>query len=86
MLKLLPPILRLRPAADREWLETILQRMVTEAALQRPSQLAVLSRMTEVLFVGVKLKFVSPLRGRSIGACFVPFYWSKLVERVTVSH
>jgi Cupin len=86
VLELLPPILHLRPPADREWPETILQRMVTEAALQRPGQLAVLSRMTEVLFVGVELKFVSPCRGRSIGARFVPFYWSKLVERVTVSH
>ena len=53
VLELLPPVLHLRPAADREWLETILQRMVTEAALQRPGQLAVLSRMTEVLFVEV---------------------------------
>jgi hypothetical protein len=56
-------LVHLRPAADRGWFETILQRMVTEAAHQRPGQLAVLSRMTEVLFVGVKLKFVSPCRG-----------------------
>ena len=53
VLALLPPVLHLRPAADRGWLETILQRMVAEAALQRPGQLAVLSRMTEVLFVEV---------------------------------
>ena len=45
VLELLPPILHLKPAADRDWLEMILQRMVTEAALQRPGQLAVLSRM-----------------------------------------
>jgi len=29
------------PAAERDWLETILRRMVAEAALQRPGQLAV---------------------------------------------
>ena len=46
VLELLPPVLHLRPAAARDWLETILQRMVAEAALQRPGQLAVLSRMT----------------------------------------
>jgi hypothetical protein len=82
VLELLPPILHLRPAADRDWLETVLQRMLAEAALQRPGQFAVLSRMTEVLFVGVKMKFVRPCRGRSIGARFVPFtgrsWWSAL--------
>jgi len=45
VLELLSPVLHLRPAADRDWLETILQRMVAEAALHRPGQLAVLSRM-----------------------------------------
>jgi AraC-like DNA-binding protein len=61
VLELLPPVLHLRPAADREWLETILQRMVTEAALQRPGQLAVLSRMTEVLFVEVLRSWIKSL-------------------------
>ena len=71
MLELLPPVLHLRPAADRDWLETILQRMVTEAALQRPGQLAVLSRMTEVLFVEVLrswIKSLGPGEGGWLGA------------------
>jgi AraC-like DNA-binding protein len=71
VLELLPPVLHLRPAADREWLETILQRMVTEAALQRPGQLAVLSRMTEVLFVEVLrswIKSLGPGEGGWLGA------------------
>ena len=71
VLELLPPVLHLRPAADREWLETILQRMVTEAALQRPGQLAVLSRMTEVLFVEVLrswIKSLGPGEGGCLGA------------------
>jgi len=71
MLELLPPVLHLRPAADRDWLETILQRMVAEAALQRPGQLAVLSRMTEVLFVEVLrswIKSLGPGEGGWLGA------------------
>jgi AraC-like DNA-binding protein len=71
VLKLLPPILHLRPAADRGWLETILQRMVDEAAVQRPGQLAVLSRMTEVLFVEVLrswIKSLGPGEGGWLGA------------------
>jgi AraC-like DNA-binding protein len=71
VLELLPPVLHLRPAADREWLETILQRMVTEAALRRPGQLAVLSRMTEVLFVEVLrswIKSLGPGEGGWLGA------------------
>jgi AraC-like DNA-binding protein len=71
VLELLPPVLHLRPAADREWLETILRRMVTEAALQRPGQLAVLSRMTEVLFVEVLrswIKTLGPGEGGWLGA------------------
>ena len=42
VLALLPPVLHLPPSADEEWLETILQRMVGESAVQRPGQLAVL--------------------------------------------
>src|SRR6266851_3246819 len=53
-------------AADRGWLETILQRMVDEAAVQRPGQLAVLSRMTEVLFVEVLRSWIKSL-GRGEG-------------------
>ena len=71
VLELLPSVLHLKPAADREWLETILQRMVTEAALQRPGQLAVLSRMTEVLFVEVLrswIKSLGPGEGGWLGA------------------
>jgi AraC-like DNA-binding protein len=71
VLESLPPVLQLRPAVDREWLETILRRMVTEAALQRPGQLAVLSRMTEVLFVEVLrswMKSLGPGEGGWLGA------------------
>ena len=71
VLELLPPILHLKPAADRDWLEMILQRMVTEAALQRPGQLAVLARMAEVLFVEVLrswIKSLSPGEGGWLGA------------------
>jgi AraC-like DNA-binding protein len=71
VLELLPSVLHLRPAADREWLETILQRMVSEAALQRPGQVAVLSRMTEVLFVEVLrswIKSLDPGEGGWLGA------------------
>ena len=71
VLELLPSVLHLRPGADRDWLETILQRMVAEAALQRPGQLAVLSRMTEVLFVEVLrswIKSLGPGEGGWLGA------------------
>jgi AraC-like DNA-binding protein len=71
VLELLPPVLHLRPAADRDWLETILQRMVVEAAHQLPGQLAVLSRMTEVLFVEVLrswIKSLGPGEGGWLGA------------------
>ena len=71
VLESLSPVLHLRPAADRDWLETILRRMVAEAALQRPGQLAVLSRMTEVLFVEVLrswIKSLGPGEGGWLGA------------------
>ena len=38
VLELLPPVLHLKPAADGDWLEAILQRMVSESALERPGQ------------------------------------------------
>jgi AraC-like DNA-binding protein len=62
VLELLPPILHLRPSADHGWLEMILQRMVSESAVQRPGQHAVLSRMTEVLFVEVLRGWIKTLR------------------------
>ena len=61
VLELLPPILLLKPAEDHEWLETILQRIVSESARERPGQRAVLSRMTEVLFVDVLRSWISSL-------------------------
>jgi AraC-like DNA-binding protein len=51
VLQLLPPILHLRP--ENDWLETILQRIVTESAVGHPGQCAIMARMTEVLFVEV---------------------------------
>jgi len=69
VLELLPPILHLRP--DHDWLETILQRMVGESAVQRPGQLAALSRMTEMLFVEVLrswIKSLDPGEGGWLGA------------------
>jgi AraC-like DNA-binding protein len=71
VLELLPPVLRLPPVADQAWLETILQRMVDESAVQRPGQLAVLSRITEVLFVEVLrswIKSLVPGEGGWLGA------------------
>jgi len=62
LLELLPPILLLKPAVDHDWLETILQRMVSESALERPGQSAVLSRMTEMLFVEVLRSWIKSLR------------------------
>ena len=53
VLELLPPVLLLKPTADRGWLEAILRRMVSESALERPGQGVALSRLTEVLFVEV---------------------------------
>jgi len=62
LLNLLPPILHLKAAADRDWLDTILRRMVKESALPLPGQRAVLSRMTEVLFVEVLRSWFKSLR------------------------
>src|SRR5271170_1376777 len=75
VLELLPPVLHLRPAADHEWLETILQRMVSESAVRRPGQHGVLSRITEVLFVEVLrswMKSLSPGEGGWVGAIADP--------------
>jgi AraC-like DNA-binding protein len=75
VLELLPPILLLRPTEDQEWLETILQRIVSESAVERPGQRTVLSRMTEVLFVDVLRSWInslSPGEGSWLGAMTDP--------------
>lgn len=75
VLELLPPILRLSPAAEQDWLETILQRMVRESAIHRPGQGAVLSRMTEMLFIEVLrswMKSLGPGEGGWLGGIADP--------------
>jgi len=62
LLELLPPVLLLKPAADSVWLDAILQRMVSESAIERPGQRVALSRMTEVLFVEVLRSWIKSLR------------------------
>jgi AraC-like DNA-binding protein len=62
VLELLPPVLVLKPTADGGWLEAILQRMVSESALERPGQRVALSRLTEVLFVEVLRSWIKSLR------------------------
>jgi AraC-like DNA-binding protein len=72
-LELLPQVLHFRP--DHDWLEMILQRMVTESAIQHPGQCAVLARLTEVLFVEVLrswTKSLGPGEGGWIGAIADP--------------
>lgn len=61
VLELLPPVLLLKPKEDGGWLDAILQRMVSEAALQRPGQEVALSRLTEVLFVEVLRSWINSL-------------------------
>lgn len=71
VLELLPPVLRLKPTEDGGWLETILKRMVSESALERPGQGVALSRLTEVLFVEVLrswIKSLGPGEGGWLGA------------------
>jgi AraC-like DNA-binding protein len=75
IMNLLPPVLLLRPTADGGWLEAILQRMVSESALERPGQGVALSRLTEVLFVEVLrswIKSLSPGEGGWLGAMADP--------------
>jgi AraC-like DNA-binding protein len=62
VLELLPPVLLLSPTADGGWLEAILQRMVSESAVERPGQRVALSRMTEMLFVDVLRSWIKSLR------------------------
>ncbi len=61
VLELLPPVLHLKPAADGDWLEAILRRMVSESAIERPGQDVALSRLTEVLFVEVLRSWINSL-------------------------
>ncbi|MGT2440713.1 cupin domain-containing protein [Bradyrhizobium betae] len=75
VLELLPPVLLLKPTADRGWLEAILRRMVSESAHQRPGQSVALSRLTEVLFVEVLRSWIaslSPGQGGWLGAISDP--------------
>jgi AraC-like DNA-binding protein len=75
VLELLPPVLLLKPTADRGWLEAILRRMVSESALERPGQQVALSRLTEVLFVEALRSWIaslSPGQGGWLGAISDP--------------
>jgi AraC-like DNA-binding protein len=75
MLELLPPLLLLKPKTDDDWLDAILQRMVSESAVERPGQRVALSRMTEVLFVEVLrcwIKSLRPGEGGWLGAMADP--------------
>ena len=75
VLELLPPVLLLKPTTDGGWLEAILRRMVSEAALERPGQRVALSRLTEVLFVEVLRSWISSLspgQGGWLGAISDP--------------
>jgi AraC-like DNA-binding protein len=75
VLELLPPVLLLKPTADGGWLEAILRRMVSEAALERPGQRVALSRLTEVLFVEVLRNWIASLnpgQGGWLGAISDP--------------
>jgi AraC-like DNA-binding protein len=62
VLELLPPVLLLKPTADRDWLGLILERMASESAIERPGQRVALSRLTEVLFVEVLRSWIKSLR------------------------
>ncbi|RUU12376.1 AraC family transcriptional regulator, partial [Mesorhizobium sp. M7A.T.Ca.TU.009.01.3.2] len=75
VLELLPPVLLLKPTEDGVWLAAILQRMMSEAAFERPGQGVALSRLTEVLFVEVLrswIKSLGPGEGGWLGAMADP--------------
>jgi AraC-like DNA-binding protein len=75
VLELLPPVILLKPTADNEWLHAILQRMVSESALERAGQQVALSRLTEIVFVEVLrywLKSLRPGEGGWLGAMADP--------------
>jgi len=72
-LKLLPPILHLRP--DHDWLEMMLNQIVAESATERLGQCAILARTTEVLFIEVLrswAKSLEPGEGGWLGALADP--------------
>ena len=72
VLEALPPLLHLRPENDG-WLELLLQRMVVESAVQHPGQDAVLSRMTEVLFVEALRSWIKTLDPGEGGSMSDPY-------------
>jgi AraC-like DNA-binding protein len=75
VLELLPPVLLLKPTADRDWLGLILERMASESAVERPGQRVALTRLTEVLFVEVLrswIKSLGPGEGGWLGAMADP--------------
>src|SRR5580692_6412608 len=75
VLELLPPVLLLKPTADRDWLGLILERMTSESAIERPGQSIAISRLTEVLFVEVLrswIKSLAPGEGGWLGAMADP--------------
>jgi len=75
VMELLPPVLLLKPTADSGWLESILRRLISESALERPGQRVALSRLTEVLFVEVLRSWIaslSPGQGGWLGAISDP--------------
>jgi AraC-like DNA-binding protein len=75
VMELLPPVLVLKPTADRGWLEAILRRMISESEVDRPGQDVALSRLTEVLFVEVLRSWISSLspgQGGWLGALSDP--------------
>ena len=75
VMELLPPVLLLKPTADRGWLEAILRRLMSESATERPGQRVALSRLTEVLFVEVLRSWIaslSPGQGGWLGAISDP--------------
>jgi hypothetical protein len=61
VLELLLPVLLLKPTADGGRRETILRRMVSESALERPGQRVALSRLTEVLFFEVLRNWIASI-------------------------
>ena len=75
VLEMLPPVLLLKPTADRDWLGLILERMASESAVERPGQRVALTRLTEVLFVEVLrswIKSLGPGEGGWLGAMADP--------------
>src|SRR5262245_64619428 len=53
LMDLLPRVLHIKPEPDNGWLDTILKRLVSESATQRPGQQAVLAGITEGIYAEV---------------------------------